>query len=98
MSHITLTEEQVRQLEANGATVEVHGPDGRVLGLVRRLDALDLEAIRRFERQRTQGGNAIPGDRVLALLRKASEIEAQEGMTREKMNELVRRALAGETL
>jgi hypothetical protein len=98
MSHITLTDEQVRQLETGTDTVEVHAPDGRVLGLVRRLGALDLEAIRNFERQRGQGGPSIPGERVLALLRKASEIDAQEGMTREKMDELVRRALAGETL
>jgi len=98
MPQIVLTEEQARIVaEASGA-VEVHDTNGQILAFLQPLDPHEVEAIFRLRRQRASGTQepGVPSTRVQAMLRKFEEIDRSEGITQEKVDEILRRVCAGE--
>lgn len=100
MQRIQLTEEQSRILaEARGENVEVYDSNGQLVSFMKWFEQMDAEEVARYLRRRglpKQPG--IPSARVQAMLRKFEEISRTEGMTREKMEEIVRRVKAGEAI
>jgi hypothetical protein len=100
MQRIQLTEEQSRILaEARGENVEVYDPTGQLVSFMKWFDPMDAEEVARYLRRRgLPKGPTIPSARVEAMLRKFEEIDRAEGMTREKMEEIVRRVKAGEPI
>src|SRR6476660_3435589 len=101
MPHIVLTDEQIRALSETKDAVEVRDAEGKVVTFVKPLQPFEVEAILRHRERRARGGPpepTIPSARVQALLQKAHEIDEREGMTREKMQELLRRSRSGEEL
>lgn len=100
MQRIQLTEEQTRILaEAKGENVEVYDSNGQLVSFLKWFEPMDAEEVARYLRRRglpKQPG--IPSERVQAMLRKFEEIDRTEGMTREKMEEIVRRVKAGEPI
>jgi hypothetical protein len=96
MSHITLTEEQARILATPGASLEVHDPQGRLVALARPLDPKLAETIRECQRRLASDSPRYPSEKVQALLQRFEEIDREEGMTPEKMEEVLRRFRAGE--
>jgi hypothetical protein len=98
MPYITLTEEQVRLLQETADSVEVRAPDGHVLTFMKPLDPALVETILECKRRLATPGPRIPSSQVKAMLRRFEEIDQSEGMTHEKMEEVLRRVLAGEPL
>src|SRR3954447_6617152 len=122
MSHITLSEEQVRILREapgpvevrdlegrvlgafhrtptrEGPPVEVRDHDGRLLGWFEAPDPALAETVAECKRRLAAAGPRVPSSQVKAFLRKCSEIDQAEGMTQARMDDLVRRAIAGEPL
>lgn len=97
MPHITLTDDQVRVLEAADKPVEVRAPDGRVLTTVIPLTPQERAAIEVSKQRLARGGKRIASQALLAVLQRAEELDRTEGMTPEKMSELLHRARAGES-
>jgi hypothetical protein len=98
MQHIILTEEQTRILQSRDQPIEIRTSDGRVLTVIKPLSQDEREAIEESKRRLAKPGRRIPSEKVGALLARALEIDQTEGMTREKMDELLRRLRAGEPL
>lgn len=100
MQRIQLTEEQSRILaEAEGENVEVYDANGQLVSFLKWLEPMDAEAVARHIRRRGLPKEpGIPSERVQAMLRRFEEIDRTEGMTREKMEEIVRRVKAGDPI
>jgi len=98
MSHIVLSDEQAQVLKTTSDTVEVRDSQGRILALVKPLDRSLAETIQECKRLLASQGPRIPAARVQAFLRRLTETDQQEGINQEKMQELLRRAQAGESL
>jgi hypothetical protein len=98
MPHIVLTPEQSRVLAEAGGTVEVRDAQGQVVSYLKRFTPDELEAILRHSARKGSTTPGIPSARVQAMLQKAHEIDDREGMTPEKMGELLRRTRAGQDL
>jgi hypothetical protein len=98
MQHIVLTEEQMRILGQATAGVEVRDPQGRPVSFLWRFTPQELEAVLRHRVRQRPSEPGIPSARVQAMLQKAHEIDGREGMTPEKMADLLRQARAGEPL
>jgi hypothetical protein len=96
MSHIVLTEEQVRAVVTASGAVEVRDTQGRILAFLQRLDPTLAETIVECKRRLASPGPRIPSEQVQAHLRKLEESRQREGMDREKMLDLLRRLRAGE--
>jgi hypothetical protein len=99
MPRIVLTEEQMRILTEAGSPVDVVDSQGRPVALMRVLTPEEIALVERWKRTRGERrGPSIPSEQVQALLRKFEEIDQREGMTREKMEDLLRRVRAGEPI
>lgn len=99
MQRIQLTEEQSRILAESKDNVEVYDSNGQLVSFLKWFEPMDAEEVARYLRRRglpKQPG--IPSARVQAMLRKFEELDRTEGMTREKMEEIVRRVKAGEAI
>ena len=101
MKRIQLNEEQSRIL-AEGEeleNIEVYDAQGKLVSFVKRFHPDDVPVIAKHLRRRGQPKEpGIPSERVQAMLRRFEEIDRTEGMTREKMEEIVRRVKAGEPI
>lgn len=100
MQRLQLTEAQSRILaEAKGENVEVYDSNGQLVSFMKWFEPMDAEAMANHLRRRGLPKEpTIPSERVLAMLRRFEEIHRTEGMTREKMEEIVRRVKAGEPI
>jgi hypothetical protein len=98
MPQIVLTEEQARIVAQATERVEVRTAEGRIIGSFQPLSPEEAEAVARYLRARGSKGPGIPSARVQAMLQKFHEIDEREGVTREKMEEILRRVEAGEPL
>jgi hypothetical protein len=98
MPRIVLTEEQARVLAESKGRVEVYDAQGRLMCFMDWLGKPLEEIIAECKRRRASGERGIPGARVQAMLRRFEEIDRTEGMTREKMEEILRRVKAGEEI
>jgi hypothetical protein len=98
MSHIVLSDEQAEVLKTASDTVEVRDSQGRILALVQPQDRRLAETIQECKRRLASKGPRIPASRVQAFLRRLTEIDQQGGISQEKMQELLRRTQAGESL
>src|SRR5579875_1366125 len=100
MQRIQLTAEQSRILaEAKGENVEVYDANGQLVSFMKWLEPMDAEEVARYLRRRALPKQpTIPSERVQAMLSRFEEIDRAEGMTREKMEEIVRRVKAGEPI
>jgi hypothetical protein len=98
MPQIVLTEDQSRIVAEATGPVEVRSAEGKILGSFQPLSSEEAEAVARYLRTRGSRGPGIPSARVQAMLQKFHEIDEREGMTREKMAEILRRVKAGEPL
>src|SRR5689334_17294616 len=98
MPHIVLTDDQFRILSQATETVEVRDSQGRVLSYLKVFTPRELEAVLRHRARKGDAKSVIPSARVQAMLSKALEIDEREGMTPEKMGDLLRRTRAGEEL
>jgi hypothetical protein len=96
MPHIVLTEEQAREFAEASGGVEVYDPEGRILGILERLDPRMAGTIVECKRRQAAPGPRIPSEQVQSHLRKLEEIRQREGMDRDKMLDLLRRMRAGE--
>jgi hypothetical protein len=96
MSHIVLTDEQVRVLSESHGAVEARDAQGRPVASLRVLDAIDLEAIERHKQRRGKMEPGIPAEQVEAHFRRLEEIRQEDGMDLPKALELLRRMRAGE--
>jgi hypothetical protein len=96
MAHIVLTEEQARAV-AGTEPVELHDPSGRLLAIVRPLDANEVKALEIMRRRRAAANPepGIPADRVSAMLAKLNELDAAGEITSEKVAEVVQRVRRG---
>ncbi len=99
MLRIQLTEEQSRLLAESKESVEVYDSNGQLVSFVKWLEPEDAEAVARHLRRRGLPKEpGIPSERVQAILRRFDEIDRTEGMSREKMEEILRRVKAGEAI
>src|SRR6266852_1365723 len=98
MPQIILTEEQAQVVTRNSGSVEVLDPQGRLLAFLEPLNPDLAEVVEECQRRHAAPGPRIPAENVEAMLRKFEEIERGGGMTREKMEDIVRRVQAGEAL
>lgn len=99
MQRLQATEEQSRILAEAKDTVEVYDANGQLVSFMKWLEPMDAEVVVQHLRRRGLPKQpTIPSERVQAMLRRFEEIERTEGMTREKMEEIVRRVKAGEPL
>jgi len=98
MKYIILTTEQAQIVQPGGELVVVRDEQGRTVGHLTPLSPTDIADIEQAKRNRAAGGPPIPAARVSAFLRKLHEIEASEGIDQTKVDELLRRVLAGEPL
>lgn len=99
MQRIQLTEEQSRILSESKENVEVYDSEGKLVSFLKWFEPMDAEAIARHLRRRDLPKEpSIPSERVQAMLRRFEEIARTEGMTQEKMAEVVRRVKAGEPI
>ncbi|MBV9125891.1 MAG: hypothetical protein JO112_21280 [Planctomycetes bacterium] len=98
MLHITLTEEQALTVKKAGESVEVHDPNGQIVGFLQPLDEHEVEAVLRMRQRRVSPSSepAIPSARVRTMLSKFEEIDRREGMTQEKAEEILARIRRGE--
>jgi hypothetical protein len=99
MQRITLTEEQSRILAESKDNVEVYDAKGQLVSFLKWYEPMDAQAIARHLRRRGLPKEpTIPSERVRAMLRKFEAIAQTEGMTREKMEEIIRRVKSGEAI
>lgn len=100
MPHIILTEEQSRILAEAGGPVDVRDAQGNPVASLNLLSPEDLEVIERLKKKRASGiqERGIPSEQVQAFLRKLHEIDEREGIDQAKVDDLLRRVRAGETL
>lgn len=99
MQRIQLTEEQSRILAEAKESVEVYDSNGQLVSFMKWFEPMDAEAVARHLRRRGLPKEpGIPSERVQAMLRRFEEIDRTEGMTREKMEEILRRVKAGEPI
>lgn len=99
MQRIELSEEQSRILAESKDTVEVYDSNGQLVSFLKWLEPMDAEAVANHLRRRGLPKEpTIPSERVQAMLRRFEEIDRTEGMTREKMEEVIRRIKAGEPI
>lgn len=96
IQHIILTPEQARVIGEATQFVEVRDDQGRPIGNLTLLTAVDLKAIEQAKRVRATDKPRVPSARVQAHLRRLEEIRSQEGMDEAKMLDLLRRMRAGE--
>jgi hypothetical protein len=92
MPHMTLTDEQVRVFESAGNPIEIRAPDGRVLATLTPPTPGEREIIKRWN----PPGPRISTQTLLAVLARAEEIDQANGITPEKMADLLRQAWAGQ--
>jgi hypothetical protein len=100
MPHIVLTEEQARALEGASEPVEIHDPHGRVVAVVRPLDAVERKALE-IVRQRRKSESPQPGipqSRVAALLARLNELDQAGQATPEAVEDMLRRIRQAEAL
>ncbi len=99
MQRIVLTDEQSRILENAKDKVEVYDSRGRLVSFLRWNDPRHAEAmawhLHRLEGPKEPG---VPSDRVQAFLRRLEEIEHTEGITPEKVREVLQRVKSGEAI
>lgn len=97
MSHITLTEEQLRAIGQTAVPITVYGPDNQPIGSLTLLTAEEQKAL---QRHRQRGGEprspAIPGARVQAFLQQLHEMERQGNLDETAVREALARLKAGE--
>lgn len=99
MQRIQLTEEQSRILAESKESIEVYDSNGQLVSFLKWFEPEDAEAVARHLRRRGLPKEpGIPSERVQAMLRRFEEIDRTEGMTREKMEEILRRVKAGEAI
>ena len=98
MPRIVLTEEQARVLAESKGRVEVYDAQGRLMCFMDWLGTPLEEIIAECKRRQASGKPGIPSERVRAMLRRLEEIERTEGLTREKVDDLLRRVKAGEAI
>lgn len=99
MQRIQLTEEQSRMLAEAKDNVEVYDSNGQLVSFMKWLEPMDAEEVARYLRRRGLPKQpTIPSERVQAMLRRFEEVDRTEGMTPEKMQEIVRRVKAGEPM
>jgi hypothetical protein len=100
MPHIVLTPEQTQTVRNALELVEVRDSEGRILAFLTPLDPHEVEAILLLRQRRASPSPepAIPGARVHAMLCKLDEIDQREGITEEKVKEVLRKLRAGEEL
>jgi len=99
MQRIVLTEEQSRILAGSKESVEVYDSNGQLVSFLKWFEPREAEVIARHLRRRGLPKEpGIPSERVQAMLRRFEEIDRTEGMTREKMDEILRRVKAGEAI
>jgi|ERR1700722_10355360 hypothetical protein len=98
MPHIMLTDEQMQVVSQTTDSIEVRDPQGRILSFLKLFAPGELEAIVRHRLRRGSTEPGIPSARVQAMLQKAHEIDDREGMTPEKMAELLRKVRKGDAL
>lgn len=96
MPHITLTPEQARVWMSSNEAVEVRDETGNVLA--RMPTPSDLQILAGILARRETNQEYYPSADVQARLARLSEIREREGMTLEKMHDLLRRMRAGETV
>lgn len=99
MQRIQLSEEQSRILAQSKETIEVYDSNGQLVSFMKWFEPMDADAVARHLRRRGLPKEpGIPSERVQAMLRRFEEIDRTEGMTPEKMQEILRRIKAGETI
>jgi hypothetical protein len=98
MPEIVLTEEQARILSESGGPVEARDPHGQALGLFKPYEPGEAEIIAECKRRLAQPGPRIPAARVMAMMQRLQELHDRGEVTSEKVQEIVRRTKAGETL
>ncbi len=99
MQRITLTEEQSRILAESKNNVEVYDFKGQLVSFLKWFEPMEAEIVARHLRRRGLPKEpGIPSERVQAMLRRFEEIDRAEGMTPEKMAEILRRVKAGEAI
>ena len=96
MSHIVLTEGQAKVLSESRDGVAVYDPEGRPLAFLKALDPDVAAIVIECKRRLKEGGPRVPSSRISAMLAKLNEIDASDGITPEKVDEIVRRTIAGE--
>lgn len=96
MTHIVLTEEQVRILEQAAGPVELRDGRGRTVARSTPLDPREVEILARSRESLAAGGPGIPSAQVQAHLRKLEEISQREPVDEARALELLRRMRAGE--
>jgi hypothetical protein len=98
MPQIVLTDEQTRIVAQATGPVELRSAEGKILGAFQPLSPEEAEAVARYLRTKDSRGPGIPSARVQAMLQEFHEIDEREEMTREKMEEILRRVKAGDPL
>jgi hypothetical protein len=99
MPRIVLNEEQSRILAESQETVEVYDSQGQLVSFLKWFEPIDAEALaRHLQRRGLPKQPGVPATQVEALLRRFDEIDRTEGMTRERMEDLLRRVKAGEAI
>jgi hypothetical protein len=99
MQRITLTEEQSRLLAESKENVEVYDSTGQLVSFLKWFDPATAEVIaQHIQRMNSPRQPGISSERVQAMLRRFEEIDRTEGMTREKMEEVLRRVKGGEAI
>lgn len=98
MSHIVLTDDQTRVLESTSGPVEARDTNGQLRAILRPLEAQEIEALARTKRRKTAAipSPGIPAERVQAMLRKFHEVERGGEITKEQVQDILRRVVAGE--
>jgi hypothetical protein len=98
MTHIVLTQEQAKVLSEAGGGVAVYDPEGRPLAFLKALDPGQAAIVIECKRRLKEGGPYVPSSRISAMLDKLNEIDGTDGASPEKVEEVVRRTIAGEPL
>src|SRR5215472_16152870 len=99
MQRIQLTEEQSRILAESKESVEVYDSNGQLVSFMKWLEPMDAKAVARHLRRRGLPKEpGIPSEWVQAMLHRFEEIDRTEGMTRGKMEDVLRRVKAGEAI
>ncbi len=98
MAHIVLTEEQARIIAESANGIEVRDSQGRLLGFLQRLFPDEVAIIEQVKQRRQTPGPMIPGARVLAMLKTLDAMQETEEVTREKVQEVLRKVKSGELL
>jgi hypothetical protein len=96
MPHIVLTAEQAQILREASETVELRDDQGEVL--IRILSPAEAVLVAKARRRLARAVPGYSGADIQARFRKLEEISRREELNEEKVNELLRRMRAGETI